>query len=78
VMTYFNAIEGRRMDDLLKLLDEYQMEATLLTSDSPAALLMDHAPGWTRLYADDVAVIHVRSRPSGPQATPAASGALNN
>jgi hypothetical protein len=61
VMAYFNAVEGRRMDDLLKMLDEYHMEATLLTADSPAALQMDHAPGWTRLYADDVAIIHVRA-----------------
>lgn len=65
VMTYFNAVEGRRMDDLLTMLDEYHMEATLLTADSPAVLLMDHAPGWRRLYADDIAVIHVRDVPTG-------------
>ena len=78
VMTYFNAIEGRRMDDLLKMLDEYHMEATLLTPDSPAALLMDHAPGWMRLYADDVSVVHVKTNPSGQQATPTASSVPNN
>jgi len=73
VMTYFNAIEGRRMDDLLRMLDEYRMEATLLVPASPAALLMDHAPGWIKLYADDVAVIHVRGEPSAQPATPTAS-----
>ncbi|MBV8926794.1 MAG: hypothetical protein JOZ74_15610 [Bradyrhizobium sp.] len=70
VMTYFNAVEGRRMDNLLTMLDEYDMEATLLAADSPAGLLMDHAPGWTRLYADDTAVIHVRSGPSSPPMPP--------
>jgi hypothetical protein len=73
VMTYFNAVEGKRMDDLLKMLDEYRLDATLLMPDSPAVLLLDHAAGWTRLYTDDVAVIHVRT--PGQQATPAAPNA---
>jgi hypothetical protein len=31
-----------------------------LRTKSPAALHFDHSPGWRRIYADDVAVIHVR------------------
>lgn len=61
VMDYFKAVEGRRVDTLLRLLDEYHIDATLLAPDSPAALLLDHMQGWKRLYADDIAVIHVRT-----------------
>jgi hypothetical protein len=61
VMEYFNAMEGRRVDDLLRMLDEYRIDATLLAPESPAARLLDHMQGWKRLYADDTAVIHVRT-----------------
>jgi hypothetical protein len=64
VMTYFNAVEGRKVDDLFKMLDEYHIEATLLVADSPAALILDHAQGWQRLYADDGAVAHIRTTPA--------------
>lgn len=64
VMTYFNAVEGRRVDDLLGMLDEYHIEATLLPPDSPVVRILDHAQGWRTLYADDVAVVHVRTTPA--------------
>jgi hypothetical protein len=34
---------------------------TLLEPGTPLAQAMDHAPGWKRLYADPVAVAHVRT-----------------
>jgi hypothetical protein len=74
VMTYFNAVEGRRVDDLLKMLDEYHLEATLLVADSPAVVILDHAQGWQRLYADDNAVAHVRTTTAA--ATPTRTLAL--
>ena len=43
------------------MLDEYRIDATLLAPESPAARLLDHMQGWKRLYADDTAVIHVRT-----------------
>jgi hypothetical protein len=61
VMNHLNAVEGRRVDLLVGLLDEYQIDATLLVPASPAAQLLDHLAGWKRLYADDTAVIHVRA-----------------
>lgn len=64
VMTYFNAVEGRRIDELVGMLDEYHMEATLLAPDSPAARILDRTPGWQKLYADDVAVVHIRTTPA--------------
>lgn len=65
VMTYNDAVEGRKVDQLLRLLDDYHIDATLLVPKYPAAQLLDHIEGWKRLYADDTAVIHVRttSRP---------------
>jgi hypothetical protein len=32
----------------------------LLPPNRPAVVLLDHLPGWRRLYADDVAAVHVR------------------
>jgi hypothetical protein len=48
---------------------------TLLRPDAPAAELLDHLPAWTRLYADSIAVVHVRrDLLAGPVATPASVG----
>ena len=63
VMNFFDAIEARKVDQLLHLLDDYQIDATLLLPKSPAAQVLDHIQGWQRLYADDTAVIHVRRPP---------------
>ena len=38
----------------------YNVTWTLLRPGSAAALHFDRSPGWRRLYADDVAVVHVR------------------
>jgi hypothetical protein len=59
-MDYFDAVEGKNVETLLRLLDTYRIDATLLNTTIPAARIMDHLPGWKRLYADDVAVVHVR------------------
>jgi hypothetical protein len=61
VVNYFDAIEARKVDHLLYLLEQYKIDATLLAPASPAAQLLDHLQGWKRLYADDIAVIHVRA-----------------
>ncbi len=53
-------------DELPKLLDQYGIAWTLIAPERPAALLLDHLPGWRRLYADDVAVVHVRTDPASP------------
>lgn len=47
-------------DDLPKLLDQYRIGWTLFAANTTAVTLMDHLPGWRRLYADDTAVVHVR------------------
>ena len=46
-------------DQLPQLLSEYGIAWTLLPPKAPAVVLLDHLPGWRRLYADDIAVVHV-------------------
>jgi hypothetical protein len=64
VMNFFNAVEGHDTDQLPGMLDAYNIDATLLVPGKPSTQLLDRLPGWTRLYADDVAVIHVRTSPA--------------
>lgn len=54
------ALSLQRPDRLLSLLDSYRIDATLLPPNSPANLLLDRLDGWTRVYADGIAVVHVR------------------
>ena len=72
VLDYFDAVEGKNVDTLLRLLETYRIDATLLNTTIPAARIMDHLPGWKRLYADDIAVVHVRD--DAPAQLPSASG----
>ncbi|MBR0840116.1 hypothetical protein JQ607_07900 [Bradyrhizobium liaoningense] len=60
VLDYFDAIEGKNVETLLRLLDTYRIDATLLNTTVPASRILDHLPGWKRLYADDIVVVHVR------------------
>jgi hypothetical protein len=47
-------------DDVLPLLNEHGITWTLFPPKSPVAILLDHLPGWRRLYTDSAAVVHVR------------------
>jgi hypothetical protein len=49
-------------EELPQLLAEYHIAWTLLGAKTPAVVLLDHLPGWRRLYADDIAVVHVRQQ----------------
>jgi hypothetical protein len=53
-------------DGLPHILDQYGIAWTLIAPERPAVMLLDHLPGWRRLYADDVAVVHVRTDPALP------------
>jgi hypothetical protein len=46
--------------ELPALLDQYAVAWTLLDPSDARVVLLDHLPGWRRLYADDIAVVHVR------------------
>jgi hypothetical protein len=50
-------------DALPDLLGRYTVAWTLLEPQSPAASLLDHLPGWERVYTDPYAVIHRRRPP---------------
>ncbi|MGJ4948280.1 hypothetical protein [Bradyrhizobium sp. HKCCYLS20291] len=56
-----NAASGlMEPDNLFRLLKDYQIEATLLRTQSAATKLLDHVDGWQKVYADDIATIHLR------------------
>ncbi|MGY8633654.1 hypothetical protein RAD15_14350 [Bradyrhizobium sp. 14AA] len=71
VLDYFDAVEGKNVETLLRLLDTYRIDATLLNTTVPASRIMDHLPGWKRIYKDDIAVVHVRD--DAPARLPSAS-----
>jgi hypothetical protein len=48
------------LNDFLKLLDEYNIRATLLAPNTPAVALLDRLPQWQRVYGDGIAVVHKR------------------
>lgn len=60
IMRHSRALDLENLPDFLAMLDEYKFSATLLTPSTPAVALLDRLPEWKRVYADDVAVVHVR------------------
>jgi hypothetical protein len=57
---YVEAITLKEAKLLPALLDEHQIGWTLLAPGTPAIAMLDHLPGWRRVYADDAAVVHMR------------------
>jgi hypothetical protein len=56
-----NAASGlMEPENLFRLLEEYKIEATLMRTQNAATKLLDHLDGWQKVYADDVATIHLR------------------
>ncbi len=45
----------------LRLLHDDNIDVTLLAPGTPAIGLLDRLKGWTRVYADDIAVVHART-----------------
>jgi hypothetical protein len=54
------ALSLQNLPDFLRLLDEYRIGVTLLIPSTPAVALLDRLPDWKRVYADDIAVVHMR------------------
>jgi hypothetical protein len=65
VVRHARAVRLEDVSDLLRMLDEYAIDATLLSPATPAVGLLDRMEGWTRVYGDDLAVVHVRTGKSG-------------
>lgn len=59
---YLDAFALTTPDGLEKLLSKYKIEWTILTPNSASVALLDHLPGWRRLYADKTAVVHVKNK----------------
>jgi len=56
-----NAASGlTEPENLFRLLEIYHIEATLLRTQSAATKLLDHIDGWQKIYADEIATVHVR------------------
>lgn len=60
MLRHDRALSLQNLPDFLRLLEEYRIRTTLLSPSTPAAALLDRLPGWKRVYADDVAVVHSR------------------
>ena len=60
VMDMIRATAGRDPAALDRMLNDNDIDATMLPPSAPAVRQMDERPGWRRLYADDIAVVHVR------------------
>jgi hypothetical protein len=63
LVRYYRAVALTDVGDFEHLLDEYAISATLLYATTPAVSRLDRMAGWQRVYADDVAVVHVRRAP---------------
>lgn len=60
-MAYYRAMQLKDVGLFLDLLKTYDIDAVLLTPETPAATLLDHIGGWQRVYADANAVVHIRT-----------------
>ncbi|WP_375415092.1 hypothetical protein [uncultured Bradyrhizobium sp.] len=58
-------------ENLFRLLDDYRIEATLMRTQSAATKLLDHIDGWQKIYADELATIHIRKPGAAHTAEPA-------
>lgn len=74
MVAHDSATSLRDPADLFRMLDQNRIDATLLMPTTPAAKLLDRTDGWQRLFADDIAVVHVR-KPAAPPPQPAAAAA---
>jgi len=57
---YADALMLKNVGDFARLIDDYGINATLLSPGVRAVSLLDRMDEWQRVYADDVAVVHVR------------------
>ena len=48
-------------------LERYDIAWTIFAPDSRIVAILDHEPGWRRLYADATAVVHVRDTPEAEE-----------
>lgn len=59
---YGAAINLESPELLPQLLEKHRIAWTLLSPGTPAVSLLDRLPGWRRIYADKIAVMHMRDQ----------------
>ena len=60
-VAYYRAMQLKDVNQFLEILKRWDIDAVLLTPHTPAVGLLDHIGGWRRAYADENAVLHVRT-----------------
>jgi hypothetical protein len=60
LMAYFASVNATAPEALPALLQKHGIQWTLLQPGLAAISVLDRLPGWRRLYADRVAVVHIR------------------
>ena len=66
LLRYQQALDLQNIAEFERLLDQYHIRTTLLTPSTPAVSLLDRLPGWRRIYADNIAVVHQREPTANP------------
>lgn len=64
---YVNSTSLKSVTQLQELLQKYDIAATMLAPDAPAVAILDYLPGWEKIYADDIAVAHVKTSGKEPR-----------
>src|SRR5258705_3455094 len=62
-MAFYRAMQLKDVNELLDILNKWDIDAVLLTPGTPAVSLLDHIGGWRRAYPDGNAVLHLRTGP---------------
>lgn len=62
---YFAAVEVNSFEALNAILDDPRIGWTILPPGIRAVSVIDRTPGWRRIHADRIAVVHVRDPASG-------------
>jgi hypothetical protein len=70
VVDHHLAIELIEPDNLLRMLKDYDIEATLLRTQSAASKLLDHLDGWQKVHVDGIATVHLRGSGASHTAKP--------
>ncbi len=60
-IAFYRAMQLKDVNELLDMLSKWDIDAVLLTPHTPAVGLLDRTGGWRRVYADQNAVLHVRT-----------------
>ncbi|MEH2531433.1 hypothetical protein V1277_002189 [Bradyrhizobium sp. AZCC 1588] len=60
-VAYYRAMQLKDVNQFLDILRTWDIDAVLLTPHTPAVSLLDNISGWRRAYADENAVLHVRT-----------------